>query len=161
MELVNALHDLAAPPHPGGQAIWGVCPKQRPDLPPLGAEIGAAVADCLAVLAVHRGPNCRGTLPCLLPGAEKRPPHDRPDDRRRAPVRLDTLESVYLGSGSCSPTSLLLHGAKQGDRRRAPHPGSLRPLQHRYTWAIGERTSANPRKGCSLPAPPSSSSFGL
>ncbi len=51
MALVNALYDLAAPPHPGGQAIWGVFPKRRPDLPPLGAEIGAAVADCLAVLA--------------------------------------------------------------------------------------------------------------
>jgi hypothetical protein len=27
-----------------------------------------------------------------LPGAEKRPPHDRPDHRRRAPVRVGTLE---------------------------------------------------------------------
>jgi hypothetical protein len=51
MALVNALHALAGPPHPGGQAIWGVCPKRRPDLPPLGAEIGAAVADCITVLA--------------------------------------------------------------------------------------------------------------
>ncbi len=51
MALVNTLHALAAPPHPVAQAIWGVCPKRRPDLPPLGAEIGATVADCLAVLA--------------------------------------------------------------------------------------------------------------
>ncbi len=51
MALVNAIHALAAPPHPGGRAIWRPFPKWRPDLPPLWAEIGAAVADCLAVLA--------------------------------------------------------------------------------------------------------------
>ncbi len=327
LALVNALYDLAAPPHPGGQAIWGVFPKRRPDLPPLGAEIGAAVADCLAVLAyglriefdqesvhlllggshalanasidnyqwrgftelmqlaafsdlitphsddipdwdrlvrhlaywacrgaiillahclsidtaytgrsyknyVHirtfravdrseqslvawfrdlpvlrfplaksssrgathprsrrrrilplpcdhralhrhhahqpprrrnglccppaifqrrrrggspegpvlRGPNCRGALPCLLPGPEKRSPRDRPGHRLRAPVPVDTLESIDLGGGSCSPTSFLLRGAKQGVRRPAPHPGILRPLRRRYTRVIGERS---------------------
>jgi hypothetical protein len=43
MALVEVLHAL--------EAIWGAFPKWRPNLPVLGAEIRAAIADCVAVLA--------------------------------------------------------------------------------------------------------------
>ncbi len=51
MALVEVLHALAGPPHPEGEAIWGAFPKRPPNLPLLGAEIGSAIADCVAVLA--------------------------------------------------------------------------------------------------------------
>ena len=51
MALVEVLLALAGPPRLEGEAIWGTFPKQRPNLPPLGAEIGTAIADCVAVLA--------------------------------------------------------------------------------------------------------------
>jgi len=51
MALVEVVHALAGPPRLEGEAIWGAFPKRRPNLPPLGAEIGTAIADCVAVLA--------------------------------------------------------------------------------------------------------------
>jgi hypothetical protein len=51
MALVEVLHALASPPHPEGEAIWGSFPKWRPNLPLLGAEIGATITDCITVLA--------------------------------------------------------------------------------------------------------------
>jgi hypothetical protein len=51
MALVKVLHALAGPPHPEGEAIWGAFPKWHPNLPLLGAEIGAAIANCVTILA--------------------------------------------------------------------------------------------------------------
>jgi hypothetical protein len=53
MALINALHTLATPLHPDGEAIGGHSPKGSPICLScqLGAEIGTAVGDCIAVLA--------------------------------------------------------------------------------------------------------------
>ena len=75
---------------------------------------GASIGDQLAAALCHA---------FYLALKNDHPPSDRPGHRLRAPVPVGTLESIYPGGGSCSSTSLLLHGAKQGDWRRAPHLG--------------------------------------